>query len=83
MYTLDELIDTNPSITVSWRVGNSAVDISETRISVLNDTLLVFNPLGTSDSGSYECTVSIAAEEFVTVLDPQQGVPIEITVEGS
>lgn len=80
-YTLDALIDTNPSIAVNWTVAGSAVDTSQSRISVTNNGL-VFNPLATSDSGSYVCTVTILAQEYVTVKESEESSSVDILVEG-
>ena len=81
-YTLDELIDTLQAKTVSWAVGGSGVDTSQNRITVLGNNL-TFNPLATSDSGSYTCTLSVVAQDYVTVQEAQRSSsPVTITVEG-
>ena len=84
VYTLSAMIDSDPSIMVGWIVNDNEVDTSNSRISVLDDILLVFNPLTTSDSGSYMCTVTLMTEEYITVLDPQsqQSSIVEIIVQG-
>ena len=85
VYTLNPLIDSDPRINVGWTVDGSEVDTSNMHISIVDNTLLVFNPLTTSDSGSYTCTVSLAAHDHITVLDPQlqQSQPMEIIVQGA
>ena len=82
-YTLHELIDTGLRLIVNWWVDGSPVNTSQSRITALDNTL-VFNPLATSDSGSYVCTLTLPVQEYVTVLQPeeQQSLPVDITVEG-
>ena len=68
---------------VEWTVDRNAVDTSQSRIAAQGNSLL-FNPLATSDSGSYICTVTLLPQEFLTVLDPQQqpSSPLAITIAG-
>lgn len=80
-YTLDELIDINLSIVVSWTLNGSRVDTSQSRIKSSSNSL-VFNPLSLLDSGSYTCGVNVSARQYVTVPELQESSPVVIVVEG-
>ena len=79
---LSPSVDSSPSIAVSWRVSGTAVDTSSDRITALRDSLS-FNPLDTSDSGSYTCEVTVTAQDHTTVEGPGQSAAVEVTVEGN
>ena len=59
-YTLSPSVDTGVEIAVSWMVNGSVVNISQDVISTDGDTL-TFDPLTTSHTGSYTCTLTITA----------------------
>ena len=80
-YTLDALVDTTPSVIVSWTLNGSAVDISPNRITT-SDTSLVFNPLVTSDSGSYMCEVTVLPLDYVTAEESGESSLVAVVVEG-
>ena len=80
-YNLDELMDAIQTTTVSWAVGGSGVDTSQSRITVRNNSL-DFNPLTTSDSGNYMCTLTLVPQEYISVQEAQPSSPVTIIVEG-
>ena len=76
-------MDTALSTAVVWMVGGAAVDTSPGRISATGDTLS-FSPLATSDTGSYTCELTVAAQQtHVTVQAPQQSVVEDITIQSN
>ena len=79
-YTLDALVDTTLSVVVSWTLNGSAVDISPNRITT-PDTSLVFNPLATSDSGSYMCEVTVL-QDYVTAEESGESSLVAVVIEG-
>ena len=71
------------SSTVEWTVNGGMVDTTQTRIATSDDRL-TFNPLATSDSGSYACLLTLTTQEYVVILNPQQQPnPVEVMVEGT
>ena len=82
-YTLSLSLSVNTA--VSWMVNGSVVVTSQDgRISTDGDTL-TFSPLTTSDTGSYTCTLSIAAPPTPhgTVQRPMESAVEVITVQSN
>jgi hypothetical protein len=77
-----ELHEAIESSAVEWTVNGGAVNTSPGRVSVVNESL-VFSPVAVSDSGSYSCSLSVVAREYVVIANPQQDTPpVDIIIEG-
>jgi hypothetical protein len=76
-----ELHEAIESSAVEWTVNGGAVNTSPGRVSVVNESL-VFSPVAVSDSGSYSCSLSVVAREYVVIANPQQDTPpVDIIIE--
>ena len=76
-------MDTASQTAVVWMVDGAAVDTSSGRISVDED-ILSFSPLATSDTGSYTCQLTVTTQQtHVTVQAPQQSAVEDITVQSN
>ena len=70
LVTLVEEVDTTVSVTITWSKGQSVVSTERGQMGGSNthvyETHLPFNPLTTSDSELYSCSVDIESDEFLS-----------------
>ena len=68
--TLVEEVDTTVSVTVTWSKDQSEITTERGQMGASNihvyETDLPFDPLNTSDSGLYSCSVNIESDEFLS-----------------
>ena len=81
-FILHPSVDTPIESRVTWRVNGSAVKLNNDRISN-EDNSLIFSPVTTSDTGFYECTLTLTSQNSYAVVrgGPKQSTWEIITVK--
>ena len=93
MVDLGPSVNSSLSISTNWTKDGSVIASNGGRVTANTETLrtaiignyesnVTFDPLSTTDSGNYNCSVEVEGAEFITGTTASGGVGESIEVEG-